>query len=321
MVVLAVAAGCALSAVEPFLSAPLIAMAFGAILGTLWSGSRDRIDAGAQIASTTLLRAGVAMLGTQISIAELRAVGLVGLVLAAGTVVTTFVATIALGRLARVNSTTALLIAAGSSVCGAAAVAAFAQLLGATREQVAYAIAAVTVCGTLAMIVVPILALGVFDLSDSDAGMWAGASIHEVAQVTAAGTAISPLALKLATVVKLARVAMLVPLVAAVSSRPGLRSGAVRPKIPAFLWWFVALVAARSTLPLPAELLEAARLAAAVLLAAGLAGLGLQLEVAAISRFGLRPTALACGAAGLALTTSLLLLVATRQASVPPRFW
>jgi len=303
----AFALGGALPAVSPLIWAMLL----GALSAPIVRRA-PATRAGIALSARRLLRIGVALLGLRISLGEISALGVSGMTLAAGTVVITLLATIGLGRLLGVERRLTLLIAAGSSICGAAAVAAMGAAARAEEEDVAYAVATVTVFGTLAMLLIPAVGLHLLDLGPRETGLWAGASIHEVAQVAGAGGAISAAALKAATLVKLARVVLLAPAVAAVSAVMREGSTQARFTVPAFVLAFLALVVVRSTVDVPADVLAAADVASTLLLASALAALGLQIEVRALRRAGLRPLALGLAAALVVAATGLGLVALLR---------
>lgn len=271
--------------------------------------------------ASSALRVGVALLGLQVSAAELAAIGRTGIALALVTAALTLVGTLLAGRWLGVHRDLSLLIASGSSICGASAIVAVGSVTKSVHEDVAYAIAVVSLLGTLAMISLPVVSIGVLGLGETRAGLWAGASIHEVAQVTGAGALISAHALQVATLVKLGRVALLAPLVAVVATRrsgSGPRKGAAsrrrgRFAPPFFLLAFLALAVLASLLSLPHLALETAMQTSAVLLACGLVGLGAQLDVSALRRAGGRPLALGVVASAIAATVSLALLLALPQ--------
>jgi uncharacterized integral membrane protein (TIGR00698 family) len=277
--------GLVLHRVVPSVSPLLWAMGLGVVAAPLMS-SRRSTTAGVRFAATRLLRIGVALLGLRISVHELAAVGFGGLVVAAATIAATLAATWWIGRLLGVAPKLALLIGTGSAICGASAIAAMDAVARARDEEVGYAVATVTVFGTAAMLLLP-PAASALGLSDTEAGLWAGASIHEVAQATAAGGGISVAALKVATLVKLCRVVLLAPTVALVARRLDSEGGGAR--MPGFVVAFVALVAVRSGVHVPPEVLDAALAAPTVLLAAGLAALGLGVRVGSLRCAGARP--------------------------------
>ena len=129
---------------------------------------------------------------------------------------TTFIFTIWFGRVIGANAKLVELLAAGTSVCGASAIIATNAITQADDGDVAYALGSITFFGTLAVITYPILMV-VMNLSAGEYGLWTGASIHEVAQVVAAGFQGRSDAGNTATIVKLVRVLMLAPLLMALS--------------------------------------------------------------------------------------------------------
>ena len=304
VVALVAALGCAYAAhvAIPAIGVLLWAIFAGAVAGGVLRRHSVSTDA-VYNATTALLRVGVALLGLTIAIGELTALGLEGIAIAVATVAGTLAATIFVGRRLGVARDMAVLIATGSAICGASAIAAAKAVTTAREEDVAYAIGAVTALGTVAMLAVPLLAHTVFGLGDIAAGLWAGASIHEVAQVAAAGAAISPAALKAAMLIKLLRVVLLAPAIAALSVWQG---GSPRlVTVPGFVLAFVALIAVRNVLPVPAEAVDAAQSSSTLLLAAGLAGVGLHLHPRRLVSTGMRPLALAAIAALVASAVAL----------------
>lgn len=299
--------GFALSSAAPVAGPLLWALALGALAAPL-IGDDPVTDAGVRVAATTLLRAGIALLGLRISIGELGHIGAGGAAVAAGTLSVTLGATILLGRRLGVPRDLALLIATGSAICGASAIAAMNSVTRADEEDVGYAVATVTLFGSLAMLLLPPVASAI-GLSDASAGVWAGASVHEVAQAAAAGSAVSIAALKAATLVKLTRVMLLAPAVSAVAaSRRG--AGAAAMRVPGFVLAFLGLVALRSVVTIPAAVVDAAGVASTLLLAAALAALGLRIRIGALRAAGLRPLALGLAAWLIAAATALALVLA-----------
>ena len=206
--------------------------------------------------------------------------------------------TLALGRALGVDRGLTLLVACGFSICGAAAVAAAAGVTDPDEEHeenTITAVALVVLCGTLMIAAVPAVA-ALLQLDTETGGLWAGASIHEVAQVVAAGGALGGAALTLAVIVKLARVLMLAPVMAVLSlqqRRRGAGDGKRPPLVPLFVLGFLAMVLLRSLAPLPESVLEPASLLQTGLLAAAMFALGTGVKVRNLLQVGPRPLALA----------------------------
>lgn len=294
---------------------PLTWAVIGGALLTNLGGHVPALHPGTRLASRRLLRVGVVLLGFQLAVGQVLALGPAVLVVVVVTVGVTFGATLVVGRLLALPAGQVLLVATGSSVCGAAAVAAMDGAVGSDGDDVLTAVAVVTVYGTAAMVVLP-LAAGALGLDPRAFGVWAGASVHEVSQVVAAATPVAG-ALTVAVGVKLTRVALLAPLVAAVTAVRRRRSvpgpGRRPPWVPLFVVGFLAAAAARSTLGLPPELLGAADGAQRVLLTAAMFGLGTGVDVAGLRRTGGRVAVLGLVAWAVVAGVALLgVLVAVR---------
>jgi uncharacterized integral membrane protein (TIGR00698 family) len=288
VVAAATALAYAVSAFVPALGASTVAVVLGALLvntglhraplrpGTKWAGKR-------------LLRIAVVLLGLQLSLPQLLHLGAGGLAVVVVTVAVTFFGTQALGRLLGVPPARRLLVATGFSICGASAVAAMEPVAGGDEEDTSVAVALVTLCGSLAIAVLPLLRTPL-GLDVVAFGSWVGASVHDVGQTVATADRV-PGALTTAVVVKLTRVVLLAPLVAAVAFTRRRRHGdgpggsSSRPvPVPLFVVGFLAAVALTSTGVLPSPLTGALKTLQQVLLAAALVGLGTGIHLPTLRR-------------------------------------
>lgn len=283
----------ALSVFLPTISALTIAVILGVIVGNTAKPLRIRTNPlapGLKFAAKKLLRVGIVLLGFRLALSDIAALGWRGLTLVIVIVLLTFFGTQLVGRLLGLNAGVSLLVATGFSICGVSAIAAVDGVTKNRDEDVAAAIALVTMCGTLAIAVLPLLQhpLG---LSEAEFGMWAGASVHDVAQVVATASVAGSSALAIAIVVKLTRVVMLAPLVAGVAlverRRTRTTTADKRPAIvPLFVLAFLGAVAVRSTGVLPAAFIDGAKLAETLMLAAALFGLGFAVHLPTLFRTG-----------------------------------
>ncbi|GAA2663048.1 conserved hypothetical integral membrane protein [Actinosynnema pretiosum] len=255
------------------------------LLGVLVGGRLPDLSA----ATKKLLRLGVVLLGLQLSLPVVLELGPGVLVAVVATVAVTFLGTRWIGGLLGLPSGLTTLVATGFSICGASAVAAVEGVVERRDEDVATSVALVTLFGTLAMLALPLLGAS---------PLWIGLSVHEVGQVAAAAPA-SGVATAMA--VKLSRVALLAPVVALVGRGAAGRgaggsggAGGRAPVVPLFLVGFVGLAALRSTGVLPQVVLDGGKVAATVLLAAAMFGLGTAVRPKVLLRTG--PRALALGA-------------------------
>jgi uncharacterized integral membrane protein (TIGR00698 family) len=278
-----------------------LAIVFGIATGnTVYPYVSASSAKGIAFAKQSLLRAGIVLYGLRLTFADIAHVGVGGVIIDALVLGSTFAMACWAGvRLFKLDRKTAMLIGAGSSICGAAAVMATEPVVDARCEQVAIAVATVVVFGTMGMFLYPVM----FDLaarhfvsvSQSAYGIYAGSTIHEVAQVVAAGRAVSESAANTAVITKMVRVMMLAPFLMALSAYQcrGVSSTKKRIVIPWFAVGFVAVAAFNSFDLLPRAFVATAVSIDTVLLAMAMAALGLTTHVSAIRTAGLKPLGLA----------------------------
>jgi uncharacterized integral membrane protein (TIGR00698 family) len=267
---------------------------------------------GAAFSMRRLLRLGIILLGLQLTLTQVAQVGLAGVAIIALGLVATFVVTVRLGRLLGVDAKLAELIAAGTSICGASAVIATNTVTRAPDEDAAYAVACVTIFGGVAMAVYPLLAIPL-DLDPRRYGLWSGASIHEIAQVTAAAFQRGPQAGEIGTVSKLTRVMMLAPMVMGLGALAARRSKAgdgpkAKAPLPWFVLGFIALIGLNSIAPLPTTWTPSAKLLTTFLLSMALAAMGLDADLRKLAAKGPRPLLLGLAASVFISGFSLILV-------------
>jgi uncharacterized integral membrane protein (TIGR00698 family) len=159
--------------------------------------------AGTGLASKKLMRIGVALLGAQVSLVSLKAIGLKGVLTVILVVTLTIFGILALSKAFKMSGELGLLIGVGFGVCGATAVAAIRPQTRASEEETSYAIALISLCGTLSIFTLPFIG-HLIGLSDQTFGAWAGAAVHDVGQVIATASVWSDEAVQSAVVIKLA---------------------------------------------------------------------------------------------------------------------
>jgi uncharacterized integral membrane protein (TIGR00698 family) len=290
----------------------MMAMLIGIALRNTF-GAFPSTQPGIAFSIKRLLRLAIVLLGLQLTAAQVIAVGGRGLAIIAATLLATFLFTTWAGRRLGVDRKLSQLIAAGTSICGASAVLATNTVTRAPDEDVAYAVACVTVFGSLAMLLYPLLP-ALLALDAPSYGLWAGASIHEVAQVVAAGFQHGEPAGEAATIAKLARVMLLAPLVLAlglIARRSAADGAAPRPPLPWFVFGFIAMIALGSVVEIPAPLKHQLALLTSFLLATALAAMGLDTDLRRLAAEGFRPALLGALATAFIATFSLALIKLT----------
>lgn len=301
-----------LSMLSPLMLAVLVGMALGHLCRL-----PPKCQPGAGFAGRTVLRFAIVLLGFQLSAAQILAIGIDGIAIVACVVTTNFIAIVWMGSLLGVDARLGGLLAAGTSICGASAVAAMSTVNQASEEDVTYAMAGVTVFGTVLMFLLPVVghALG---LDQREFGLWAGASIHEVAQVTGAAFQYGDAAGETGIIVKLTRVLMLAPLVIVVGlwflqRRPATAEEAPPPAFPLFVLGFIAVAALNSLFPMAPDVRAGVMNVTTFLMSMALAALGLQSHAGRLRAKGMRPLALGALGTVLIVGLSLCLVLAARH--------
>jgi uncharacterized integral membrane protein (TIGR00698 family) len=280
----------------------VIAVVLGALTSNLgWLPENCRIGLG--FAARNLLRLGIVLLGLQLSFSQVRELGAPGLALVIVVVAATFTGTQWLGKKMGLSPGLSLLVATGFSICGASAIAAMRPVSDADDDDMAYAIALVTICGTLAIFLLPVIG-ELIGFSGAQFGSWVGASVHDVAQTVATAASGNDDAQDAAIVVKLTRVMLLAPLVAAVSftrrqklnrtiaTDSKTQKAKLPPIVPLFVVGFIAAISINSSFNLPSEFLSNVKWLEKSLLACALVGLGAGVDARKLRRVGTRPLAL-----------------------------
>lgn len=271
--------------VSPLILAILIGVAIRAVAGPI-----PLLKAGGVFAQKKLLRFAIILLGLQISVSQLLELGLGGLAIVLLVVAATMVLMIWLARCFGVDPRLGALIAAGTSICGASAVIAAGTVVQGRDEDVAYALGIVTLFGSVAMFVYPLLQ-PMLELSAREYGVWAGASIHEVAQVAAATYHASAESGEYGLITKLARVILLAPMLVLLGYWVNGRGGDYAQTVP-FPWFvvgFVAMIGVNSVFTLSPDIkFQMARISS-FLLTVALAGLGMELHLRGLMAAGARP--------------------------------
>lgn len=313
--VIAMAIGVAVHHVFAQVSPLLSALGLGIVLaniGIVPEQLLTRLDPGLTFAGRRFLRAGIVLLGLQIVMSDIFGLGLSLLVLVVVIVVLGILLSLAIGAVLGVPLNQRILIACGFSICGAAAIAGTSEVIEAEEEDVAAGIALVALFGTAMIVIVPTLGK-LIGLSDTQTGMWAGGSIHEVAQVVAVGGSISGAALTTAVLIKLARVMMLAPVATVLGiwhRRHAATTDERPPILPLFVVGFIAMALIRTTGQVPAAIVHIAATGELWLLAAAMFSIGCGCRFASMRALGWRPLALGAVSTASVAAISLVGVVA-----------
>lgn len=291
-----------------WLEAIVLAILIGALLRTGWPPP-SRFEAGVRYTAKTVLEFAVALMGATIGFSTVIAAGLpliLGVVL---TVLGAIAASFVLGRAFGLPPRMAVLVACGNAICGNSAIVAVAPAIDADRRDVATAVAFTAVLSIAIVVALPLIAIGL-RLNPLAGGALAGLTVYAVPQVVAAAGPMGPVALQIGTVVKLARVLMLGPVVTCLSLARACRTkrcaqshgAGILQYLPPFILAFIALAMLRFLGVFPDSLIRPAGAASNVLTHLAMAGLGLSVDLRSVWAAGPR---MAC-----VVTLSLLTLTA-----------
>ena len=307
LVVVLAGASVALSKLPIMQSAQFSSLTIGIVLGiivgnSVFSRIATRTDVGVDYAKSILLKAGVILFGFRVTFTQVAGVGWSGLLTDVVMLVGTFILAIQLGkRVFKLDEQTTILIGAGSSICGAAAVMATEPVIKAQAHKVSVAVATVVVFGTLSMFAYPIM-FEYMGVSEHAYGIFVGSTIHEVAQVVAAGTAVSANAADTAVIEKMLRVMMLAPFLVGLSFWQSKKHANIHAQdsehksgitIPWFAVLFIVASGVHSMSVIPQGTTNAIVWFDNILLTIAMVALGLRTHVGAIRQAGIKPLLLA----------------------------
>ena len=300
------------------------AVTIGLFLGIIVANVRPLpvTEPGAKSAKAWFLPLGILLLGARLSLADILTTGLGAIFVLVVDIVLVLVVTIGLGRLLGLSEKLSALIGVGTSICGNTAIAATAPVIKAPERDVSFAVATITLFGTAAVIVYPLIghALG---MSDNLFGHWVGAAVNDTSQVTATAFSYSVEAGETATIVKLTRNTLMVPVIFTVgmwfAARESRQTGtderrswlsSAHKAVPTFLLGFLALALINSAGLIGDDLTTLLTRISQVLIVMALVGVGLTTKISALRQTGPAPFLMGLAVAVMLAIVSLALFVA-----------
>ncbi|MEY4505116.1 MAG: hypothetical protein RL154_1413 [Pseudomonadota bacterium] len=287
------------SSVNVIKSLGLSPLVVAIILGMIFANTMRGIlpssfNSGIEFSTKKVLRLAIVLYGFRITFQEVASVGVQTLILDAIIIASTFLIALFVGiKILKLDRDSAILIGSGASICGAAAVLATESTLKSEPYKSSMAVATVVLFGTAAMFIYPIIYnSGIFGLDAKEFGIYIGATIHEVAQVVVAGTAINQTAAEYAVVVKMARVMMLAPFLLIIGYF-FMRGGESKTQIPWFAFGFVFVAAFNSFGLIPQNIVDIINEIDLFLLTMAMAALGIETSFSKLKNAGIKAFLLA----------------------------
>lgn len=283
------------------------------VLGVVVSpfASQTWLKPGISFSAKHILYLGVILLGARMTFSDITSLGPQTVLLVGSGVLVTLGLGWLIGRSMRLSSNHAILSAGAVAICGGSAALAICAVLPKTSRsecETVMTVLCVTLLSTLAMVLYPALTT-FLGFSETEAGVFMGATIHNVAQVVGAGHIVSEQAAETATVVKLMRVSCLVPVVILISilaanQKGDNPNGGNPPFLPTFLIGFLVLMAINSTGVLSTQMSSDLGKISNWALVISVAALGAQTPVRDVLRVG--PKAIAA----MTIQTAILAILA-----------
>jgi len=283
---------------------PLI---IGIVIGMIYANTlRNQLPSewapGIIFSAKQLLRLAIVFYGFRITFQQIMDVGAAGFTVS----VVMLTSTIILGswagmKIFKLDRDTSILTAAGSSICGAAAVLATEPVLKAEPYKSAIAVGTVVLFGTIAMFLYPMAyKAGMLNMDSATYGIYVGGTVHEVAQVVAAGGAIGGVAADDAVIVKMTRVMMIAPvliilgiLISTLAKKSGKEAGGVKLVIPWFAVWFVVMSGINSLGIIPETVVYEINQVDTFMLTMAMTAFGMETNASKFKQAGIKPILLA----------------------------
>ena len=280
----------------PLIGAPVLAIVFGVLIRSFYT-LPESLKPGITYSAKKVLQGAIIVSGFGLSLVVVANTGLKTLPVTLVTIAVALVLAPIVGRMLRLHSVLQQLVGVGTAICGASAIAALSTVIEPGEEEIALAIATVFFYNIAAVLVFPPLG-HLLSLSQEAFGTWAGTAINDTSSVVAAGYVYGPQAGEHATIVKLARATLILPIVAVFAflrARQQRAAGAHVPwkKIaPWFILWFLLAALINTLGAIPASWHGGITFVAAFLISMALAAIGLQTQLVRLVRSGAKPLAL-----------------------------
>lgn len=266
----------------------------------------DQINTGVKFCSKKVLQASIVLMGLTLNFKVVASHGWSSLPLSLSTIAAALIAGLVLGKMLHVKSKLRTLIAVGTAICGGSAIAAVSPIIEAEDEEIAYAISTIFLFNILAVFLFP--AIGhMLNMSQETFGYFAGSAINDTSSVVAAAYTYGPEAGSTATIVKLLRALMIVPLCLGIVFI-NRKSVSVRRIFPWFILYFIIASMIAAVVPIPVALSAAIKQLSLFLIAIAMSAIGLSVDLKQFRKLGYQPVLLGAVLWFIVTAVSLMIL-------------
>ena len=282
----------------PVIGGPVLGISLGILVTSIWKLPLIS-QKGIRFTSKYILQLAVVLLGFDMNAASVLRVGQQSALVIILTLSAAFLTAFLVGKLLQINNKLTILIGVGTAICGGSAIAAASSAINAEDQDISYSISTIFLFNVLAVFLFPVIG-HLLKLSDTGFGMWAGTAINDTSSVVAAGFSFSNAAGNFATVVKLTRSLMIVPVTLALAfltsrDHQEQQNFSLAKVFPWFILGFLAAAILNSTGWIPLSISATLALTGKFLIIMAMAAIGLNTSVQAFVKAG--PRAVLLGAA------------------------
>jgi len=281
----------------PLIGAPV----FGILIGMALARMAPKFQQGVKFTSKKILQYSIILLGFEMNLFNVLKVGSQSLFVMLFTLSAAFITAFLVGRALKLEGKMTTLIGVGTSICGGSAIAATAPVIQAKDEDVAHAISTIFLFNIIAVFIFP--AMGhMLQMSDTGFGMWAGTAVNDTSSVVAAATAWSTAAgnntaLAFATIVKLTRTLMIVPITLVLAVYTAKKTKAESSTatyscstiFPWFVLWFVVASIVNTFAGVPSQVSGSLVELGKFMITMAMAAIGLNTNIVKLVKNGVRP--------------------------------
>ncbi|MBP9478672.1 MAG: putative sulfate exporter family transporter [Sebaldella sp.] len=279
------------------IGAPIISIIIGILINNFMTVSQ-KFRPGIKFTSKYILQASIVILGFTLNFHQVKEVGTSSFIVTISTIIVAFLGAVIIGRLLKVDSDLISLIGSGTAICGGSAIAAISSIIDPDEHDLAYAMSTIFLFNVIAAILFPILG-HIMHMSNETFGLWAGTAINDTSSVVAAGYAYSKSAGDFATIVKLSRATLIIPIsfvfaiLKIIEKRSKNKGEKINIKISKIFPWFILLFLIASIietiLNFPVEIKTLFSETAKFMIAMALASVGLSADFKKMFHSGIKP--------------------------------
>lgn len=271
---------------------------FSIILGIIISNAiklPEQYQPGIKFASKKILQYAIIVMGFTLNLRVVIEMGLSSLPITLTTITAALLTSLCLGKVMNIGENIRTLIGVGTAICGGSAIAAASPIVDAKEDEVAFSLSTIFLFNIIAVFIFPVIGHTI-GLSDIGFGHFAGTAINDTSSVVAAGYAYSETAGDTATIIKLVRALMIIPvcliLVMVQLKKSEKRAFSIKKVFPWFILYFFLASVVTSIINLPEAIISYIKMLSTFMISIAMAGIGLSVSIKQFRAIGIKPVLL-----------------------------